>query len=274
MLRRHVLMPTRLDRATVAARESVLRSDAEALGRVHAFVVDLVGRVAPLATVFARAVANLTERTVDKMFALASWTLLHARVASEVAALAAFAESVTMARRREVVTAAATHAKAQVLAAVPKAMQTLVSHRFITPMLDERDAQIPLLGGGTLADWRETLPTTIAGQLKTAVSAVVEHATVFAAIVATVQKVIGYASNRAMLLVRTEPVHAARSATIKTYAANPGIVRGWRFVANPGACPVCMERDGEEHGNDEAFESHPNCACQPEPITDMEGIAA
>jgi hypothetical protein len=44
-------------------------------------------------------------------------------------------------------------------------------------------------------------------------------------------------------------------------------VKGWIWIAEVNACPVCSAEHGSEHGLDETLDSHPGCRCSMMPVT-------
>jgi len=84
-----------------------------------------------------------------------------------------------------------------------------------------------------------------------------------------VRNVLGVPLTRALTISRTETLRSYREASIASYAANPDIVRKWRWTATKTArtCAMCLAMDGQEFDNDVPFGSHPNCRCVPIPVT-------
>jgi len=81
-------------------------------------------------------------------------------------------------------------------------------------------------------------------------------------------KALNISRNRAMAIARTEMMGAYRDATLATYRANQDVCTGWVWVAAAGACPICVDLDGSEHGLDEDFDgAHVNCRCTCTPLT-------
>ena len=89
----------------------------------------------------------------------------------------------------------------------------------------------------------------------------------------TVDDAVNMSRNRAVLIARTETMRAYRTATLRNYANNPGIVQGWRWLSGRDGrcCPICIAMDGSTHKLDEPFASHPGCRCSAVPVL-AEGI--
>jgi len=79
----------------------------------------------------------------------------------------------------------------------------------------------------------------------------------------------GLAGNqaRALTIARTEMLGAYREAALESYRANSDVVSGWEWDAEPDACDICQEKDGEVAATEDDFETHPNCRCSPVPVT-------
>jgi SPP1 gp7 family putative phage head morphogenesis protein len=75
--------------------------------------------------------------------------------------------------------------------------------------------------------------------------------------------------NRALTITRTESLRAMRSATLRSYAANADILRGYRRIAahQTRTCLACLALDGVEYPiTYQFFPSHPNCRCSLIPV--------
>lgn len=75
---------------------------------------------------------------------------------------------------------------------------------------------------------------------------------------------------RALTISRTEMISAMRIAQQATDEANPGTVKGWRWIAHLGArtCSACISLHGTEWSPEEPGpDGHPNCRCARAPLT-------
>ena len=74
---------------------------------------------------------------------------------------------------------------------------------------------------------------------------------------------------RAILIARTESMRAYRESSIKGFAENKDILRGWRWTAarSERTCVVCLALDGKIFDHGEQFGSHPACRCVPSPVS-------
>lgn len=88
------------------------------------------------------------------------------------------------------------------------------------------------------------------------------------AIVRNCQQAFAGGMTRALNLTRTELIDASRRATTASYLANPGLVRGWRWVcaASPRTCPACWALHGTVHKPAEHQNGHQQCRCTQVPI--------
>lgn len=74
--------------------------------------------------------------------------------------------------------------------------------------------------------------------------------------------------SRSVMIARTVSARAYDQASLFQYqkAAADGILYGWRWVARPGACPVCRALHGTVFkAGDDTFR-HPNCTCTTVPV--------
>jgi SPP1 gp7 family putative phage head morphogenesis protein len=85
-----------------------------------------------------------------------------------------------------------------------------------------------------------------------------------------IRKVIDIGHTRTQTIARTETLRAYRSASVRTYAENSGVVRGWIWVAalSSRTCPACLSLHGKRFPLETAFGSHPNCRCSPAPFVE------
>lgn len=74
---------------------------------------------------------------------------------------------------------------------------------------------------------------------------------------------------RALTIARTETLRSYREASRQTYAANPNIVKKWKWLCAKTArtCAVCWASNGEEFDTDQHMPTHPNCRCAMVPVT-------
>ena len=76
--------------------------------------------------------------------------------------------------------------------------------------------------------------------------------------------------SRALTISRTETISMMRTAQQATDLANPGTVKGWRWLAHLGArtCSACIGMHNSEWPPEEPGpDGHPNCRCARGPIT-------
>jgi len=85
-------------------------------------------------------------------------------------------------------------------------------------------------------------------------------------IAADVRKASGIARNRAMVISRTEVMRVYRETSFEQYRRS-SVVKGWIWIAEVTACPVCSAEHGSEHTLDETLASHPGCRCTALPQT-------
>lgn len=75
-------------------------------------------------------------------------------------------------------------------------------------------------------------------------------------------------ASRALVIARTEIIHAHREAVDETWRQT-GIVQQWQWNSAKDArtCPVCWAQDGTRHPLDLPMRSHPQCRCARVPLT-------
>lgn len=85
---------------------------------------------------------------------------------------------------------------------------------------------------------------------------------------------VDQAAMRIERLAHSEPLAAAQSSTIEVMAAQPVVV-GWRRQMDADPCELCKwwYAGGRIYRTTTAFQSHPGCNCQPEPVTEKEKSA-
>lgn len=86
-------------------------------------------------------------------------------------------------------------------------------------------------------------------------------------IASRLQLVLAMSLGVALCVSRTEAMDAYRDGSLAVYQANSETVTGWRWLAEPGACPDCESMNGSTHPLDEPMDEHPNGRCVPLPIT-------
>lgn len=84
-----------------------------------------------------------------------------------------------------------------------------------------------------------------------------------------IREALGGNLARALTIARTEVLRSYRTASLRTYRANPDVVKAWtwRSAADRRTCAFCWARHGSVHSVDEPFASHPRCRCSPVPVT-------
>lgn len=84
-----------------------------------------------------------------------------------------------------------------------------------------------------------------------------------------VRRASGMSLTRALTISRTEVLRSYRSASIANYAANPGIVKAWRWSCARGrrTCSICWAMHGRTFPVTTPFGSHPACRCAAVPVT-------
>src|SRR5579885_1387173 len=81
------------------------------------------------------------------------------------------------------------------------------------------------------------------------------------AIAKDIQQALSVPLSRALTIARTESIKAYRDSSLNIDRANADVVRGWTWLAAPGACPFCESMNGTHHDLSESLDSHPNCRC-------------
>lgn len=89
------------------------------------------------------------------------------------------------------------------------------------------------------------------------------------AIATQIRRDCGVSLARALTISRTEVLRSYRSATLRSYAANGDVVKGWIWSAQLSSrtCAICWAMHGKRFEHGEPFASHPNCRCTPLPET-------
>lgn len=89
------------------------------------------------------------------------------------------------------------------------------------------------------------------------------------AMLAEARGALGANLTRALLVLRTESLRAARESARLGMAANPGIVAGWVWTCAMTArsCAACMAMHGRIFPTSERMGTHPNCRCSLSPIS-------
>ncbi|SLL01448.1 Uncharacterised protein [Mycobacteroides abscessus subsp. abscessus] len=75
------------------------------------------------------------------------------------------------------------------------------------------------------------------------------------------------AAMRIERLAHSEPLAAAQQSTVEVMAGQPAVV-GWRRQMDADPCELCQfwYSGGRIYRTTTAFQSHPGCNCQPEPV--------
>jgi SPP1 gp7 family putative phage head morphogenesis protein len=78
----------------------------------------------------------------------------------------------------------------------------------------------------------------------------------------------GFGQARSLTISRTTMAAAYDQASATAYqqAHAEGILFGWEWLANPGACPVCSALGGQIFPAEQPPYRHPNCRCSTAPI--------
>lgn len=76
----------------------------------------------------------------------------------------------------------------------------------------------------------------------------------------------GMAQNHALLVARSEVLRAYRETSLESFRRSQ-VVKGWVWMAEATACPICNAEHGSEHTLDEVLASHPACRCTMVPKT-------
>lgn len=72
---------------------------------------------------------------------------------------------------------------------------------------------------------------------------------------------------RALTVARTEQLRSFREAS-REQMRYSGVVTGWAWLAEPDACPYCLEQNGKEFELNTPMDTHPNCRCGERPLVD------
>lgn len=79
----------------------------------------------------------------------------------------------------------------------------------------------------------------------------------------------GVTLRRSLLIARTEQLRAQRAGTAATFAANADVLEGWTWLsaADERTCAACWAMHGTVHPVADELDGHPQCRCQPVPLT-------
>jgi SPP1 gp7 family putative phage head morphogenesis protein len=89
-----------------------------------------------------------------------------------------------------------------------------------------------------------------------------------------VSQEVALSAVRAQTIASTELLRAFRVASAASYAANPGSVKGWRWLAakQVRTCLNCLSRDGSTWPVDKPLPAHPRCRCTMVPVVELPGV--
>lgn len=256
-------MVSRLERAIRREREALIAGDDAATERLlRAWLAGkrrLEARIARLEALLAE------ERTPARVMASARYAELLRQLDAELMDLGALLVADTVARQRELAEAAGESARRLVAAQAPG----LAADFAVLP----REAVQELVGvlgdGSPVAEAVGRRFGAFAAQAKDELAAgVIEGIGLRQVAERLLAMGDGFVARHVLTLARTEPMRAARSASLQTYAANADVLDGWVWLSalSPRTCLACLVMHGRRFPlSAEFFPSHPQCRCSPAP---------
>lgn len=264
-----VQLTPQLDAMVIVARDLALEGHRQRIGLIVALYQQMLDTLKPATTRLQRLIDNSSKIDLSDIRVTAIYQSLRSEIESQLRAFISQAMAIAVRGRRQVVRVAEQTSRALIGTSLSVSGNGSASDVSLnTPAgLLSAAAAIPLLGGGSFANWANSLLPAAMTAAIASVDRAIEAPRTPVVIDDAVRAGLSIVQNRSASLVRTEPINTARYASLAIYAENPDLVHGWIFWANPEACPVCVGRHGEFHMLAEPFDSHPNCGCWPVPET-------
>lgn len=268
--------PTPVEIAVARTRDAVLRADARALAALadaFAGAIDLL--VADAERVAASLLADIATGTVSVSNAarLQRTTVLLQRVEAELARMVPATARAILSAQVEAGLVAVQHAATLTTVAVGGGSTVglsvaVVPRAAVIDLIGALDYQTPL--GKALASLGRAGAEAVRVEMTTGLVAGRAPGVVAASIRTQLASLLGGVGGDGVprlgwlqQVARTSMLGAYRSSLIETYAANPGLVRGWRWSAalqgRRTPCPSCIAKHGQVFPLSEPFRSHRAC---------------
>lgn len=258
-----------LERAIEAFRAALARRDASAAAELARAYGAAYGRIsARLADLFKLAESS-QGLTAAQLVRSRRYRALLRQIEDELAAYGVTATEVVTRSQAAAVALAADHAEALARAALGPPPASVSVRWNALPAEAFSDLVGALQDGSPLRSLFDALgreASTKAGEVLTSGLAQGLNPRVVAR---QLRQASGMSLTRALTVSRTEMLRAYRTSSIRGYAANPQLVKAWRWscARQRRTCALCWAMHGHTFPLSVPFGSHANCRCAAVPVT-------
>lgn len=193
---------------------------------------------------------------------------LEARIVAELAMVARSGNGAITAAQWSAVRLAQEHARGFVAEAMGSSPPGVALAFALLPTAAIAELVGQLADGRPLSDLLDQLGPDASAAVREALTTGLVVGEGVDAIARRARAAFGGSLARALTISRTEVLRAYREANRRSYAANPDVVTGWRWMATlgPRTCAFCYAMHGTIHRLDEPMATHPRCRCTMAPI--------